>query len=261
MLSTRILTALIGIPVLILSLYLGGTVFAAVIGIIAFLSLKEFYGFFSKQDIKIFSNLGLAVVAVLPLIAYFFGATGLVGVGVSPRFIIMLWKIFSDKASIEGASITFLGVAYIGLALAHLVLIENFNTGALFVLFTFVATWIADTSAYGVGRVIGSRPLAKKISPKKTVEGFIGAIVINSFIFSLLIWVPLLTVYERMIFAASITVLATLGDLVESSIKREVGVKDSGTLIPGHGGFLDRFDSMIFTGVGSYYLILLFIKI
>lgn len=261
MLSTRILTALIGIPVLILSLYLGGIVFAAVIGIIAFMSLKEFYGFFSKQDIKILSNFGLAVAAALPIIAYLFGATGLLGVGVLSLFVILLWKIFSDSAGTPGASITFLGVAYIGLSLAHLVLIENFINGALFVLFTFVATWIADTSAYGVGRVLGSRPLAKKISPKKTVEGFVGAIVINSFIFALLIWVPLLTVYERVIFAVSITVLATLGDLVESSIKREVGVKDSGTLIPGHGGFLDRFDSMIFTGVGSYYLILVFIRI
>ena len=261
MLSTRILASLIGIPILILLLYLGGSIFAVAIGIIAFLSLVEFYNFFGDRDIVINVGLGLTLGAILPVIAYLFGAGGLVGAASISLFIILLWKMVSDKSALSGASVTYLGAIYIGLSLSHLVLIEKFVNGALFVLFTFIATWIADTSAYGVGKIIGSRPLAKEISPNKTLEGFIGAIVINAFIFSLLVWVPLLTIYERVIFAVSISVLATLGDLVVSSIKREVGVKDSGTLIPGHGGFLDRFDSMIFTSVGSYYLILLFIKI
>lgn len=261
MLSTRIFVSLVGIPILILLLYLGGIVFSVAIGIIAFLSMVEFYNFFSDRNIILNKELGLTLGAIFPLIAYFFGAIGLIGAVSFSLLIILLWKIISDKAEISGAAITYIGVIYVSLSLSHLVLIEKFVDGALFVFFTFLATWIADTSAYGVGRLIGSRPLAKKISPNKTIEGFVGAIVINVIIFSFLIWMPLLTFYERVIFAASISVLATLGDLVESSIKRGAGVKDSGTLIPGHGGFLDRFDSMIFTGVGSFYLILLFIKI
>ena len=132
----------------------------------------------------------------------------------------------------------------------------NFDVGCSLVWILFLCTWASDTFAYFVGSLVGSHKLAPSISPNKTVEGFLGSVVgttftavfFGTFIFSF----PLV---EMACAGAMLSIVATLGDLVESVIKRFVGIKDSGFLIPGHGGVLDRFDSIFFTAPIFYYYV------
>ena len=134
----------------------------------------------------------------------------------------------------------------------------NVDAGCALVWVLFACTWASDTFAYFVGSAIGSHKLASSISPGKTVEGFLGsivgtiltAIIVGTFIFGL----PLI----KMAIAGFILALAaTLGDLVESVLKRFAGIKDSGFFLPGHGGALDRFDSILFTAPTFYYFVIL----
>lgn len=258
MLSRRVAVAVIGIPILVGLLYLGNFIFATAVGIISLLALVEFYRLLSEIKIKANVSLGLFFGATMPLIALSYGLKGLIAWLTAVVFLGLLWKVFSGGADLIAVALTLLGIVYIGFFLSYLVLIDELSQGNLLVLFTFMATWVADTSAYGIGSFAGRTPLASKISPNKTVEGLAGAVIINLVLFAFLKWMPILTLGQRLIFALVITLIATLGDLVESALKREVGVKNSGNLIPGHGGFLDRFDSMIFTGTAAYYLIRLF---
>ena len=254
MLGRRIAVAIIGIPILIGLLYAGNLIFASAVGLIILLSLVEFYRLVAEIDIKANLPLGLFFAAFLPVIVLYYGTAAMIAWLTAAVFLALFWKIFFPQASIAGVGITLLGIFYVGL-LSHLVLIDKLPQGKLLVIFTFVATWIADTAAYAVGRLAGRRPLAARISPKKTLEGLVGAIIINLVLFAFLKWVPGFSLGGRLLFAFAVTITATLGDLTESAFKREAGVKDSGNLIPGHGGFLDRFDSMIFTAAAAYYLI------
>jgi phosphatidate cytidylyltransferase len=116
-----------------------------------------------------------------------------------------------------------------------------------------VATWIADTSAYGVGSSIGKRKLAPLISPHKTWEGTMAAVLVTPLVLAFLTFFPKITISERIFLGFLIGITSQLGDLAESKLKREMKVKDAGWLIPGHGGILDRFDSLLFGGVVAYY--------
>ena len=121
------------------------------------------------------------------------------------------------------------------------------------ILAIFVFIWINDTAAYLVGSLFGKHKLIERISPKKTVEGFVGGIVfatLSAFIFAH--FIPEYTIYFWLGFGFIASLIGTAGDLFESVIKRTYNVKDSGTLIPGHGGILDRIDSLLFATVGIY---------
>lgn len=257
MLWRRVIVAIIGIPVIIAILYLGKVPFSLLVALIIALSLVEFYRMIALLDIKANVPLGLFFGAMMPIVALFYGLSGMV-IWLTAAIFIDLLNSFASGAKIDRLAATFLGIIYIGLFLSYMVLIYKLPSGKLFIVFTLLGTWITDTSAYGVGKLFGRRPLTVKISPNKTVEGTAGAFIINLAIFALLKWVPFFNLWQRLLFALTISIFSILGDLVESAFKREANVKDSGTLIPGHGGFLDRFDSLIFTGVASYYFIKLF---
>lgn len=153
----------------------------------------------------------------------------------------------------------FLSIAYIVMPMFFLGLLYLLDSGPIWVIFTFVATWIADTSAYTVGRLVGRRPLAPTISPNKTIEGAVGGLTVTALVFSALTFLPVLSVTQRLFFGLAVAVAATAGDLFESVFKRRAGVKDSGAILPGHGGFLDRIDSLLFTAPISYLLLRLWI--
>ena len=142
-----------------------------------------------------------------------------------------------------------LGVAYIGLPFSLLILIGEWDGQYTpnRILGLLLLNWANDTFAYLIGSVIGKRPFFARISPKKTWEGTLGGIVCTmAGAYLLFRLMPVFTLPEWMALAACVSVFGTLGDLVESMLKRSVQVKDSGTILPGHGGFLDRFDSFIF---------------
>ncbi len=150
-----------------------------------------------------------------------------------------------------------MGVLYIGLTLSYLLQIRSLPEGTLLIFFLFLVTWAGDTGAYIVGKSIGRHALAPVISPKKTYEGLAGGLVLAC-VTALVArgwFLPAFSFMDCIALAAMLTVVGLIGDLAESAIKRSAGFKDSGALIPGHGGMLDRLDSLLFTGPALYYYV------
>jgi phosphatidate cytidylyltransferase len=152
-----------------------------------------------------------------------------------------------------GWMLTVGGVAYVGLLASHLGLLRQAPDGAWWVLVAFVITWAYDTGAYIAGSTVGSRPFMHHVSPKKTLEGVIGGLIVSTAAGLLAVpWVHLSAI-EALGLGLAGGVVAQTGDLIESMMKRQTGVKDSGTIIPGHGGLLDRIDSLLFVAALTYY--------
>ena len=167
--------------------------------------------------------------------------------------IMVAGELYFRKSNLQNVAISFFGLIYIPMCLSLMFQLRNFMVNTFFINWAFsiplllIATiWINDTMAYIVGSFIGKRPLSS-VSPNKTWEGTIAGIVISVLFVSkvLGIWIP---IQEKYIFLISTVaaIAGTFGDLFESKLKRLAGVKDSGTMMPGHGGFLDRFDSILF---------------
>lgn len=157
------------------------------------------------------------------------------------------------------AAVTIFGMLYIGMTLSSLVSTQALPSGEWLVLFLAVVTWAGDIGAYYVGSLWGRHRLAPSISPKKSVEGLVGGIAF-AIVAALLAqhWaLPLLSVMDALLLGFLLTGAGLVGDLCESAIKRSVGVKDSGGILPGHGGMLDRLDSLLFTAPAFYYYVVL----
>lgn len=151
------------------------------------------------------------------------------------------------------------GLIYIIFPLGHLLLLRQLPYGAFLIFFVLLVSWAGDAAAYYAGKCLGSRPIAPVLSPKKTVEGFIGGLIVAPLVawFSQLWFLPILSPLDCLVLGLLLTTLGLVGDLAESAFKRQAGVKDSGGLIPGHGGMLDRVDSLLLTIPTFYYYILL----
>lgn len=158
--------------------------------------------------------------------------------------------------------VTLLGILYVGLGVTHILLIRHLDKGAVLLLTVVFGTWAGDTVAYFTGRFFGATPMAPRLSPKKTWEGFaggaLGTILLVEFIGSL--YTPL-GPGRSLVLGIVIAVVGPIGDLFESLLKRDVGVKDAGRFMPGHGGVLDRFDALIFAAVAAYYLFTLILNL
>ena len=155
---------------------------------------------------------------------------------------------------------TIAGILYVGWLLGYLVALRDLETGRDWVFLALFTTFGSDTAAFFVGRALGKRPLALHISPGKTWEGAIGG-VLGAIIVSLVLVIPLnlpLSYGQVILLGLIVSIFGQLGDLIESLLKRNMGVKESGKLIPGHGGILDRMDSLVLAGVVVYYYVLLF---
>lgn len=153
---------------------------------------------------------------------------------------------------------TVLGSAWIGLGLAHLVLIRELGEHGVLATYTvLLAVFVSDTAAYVAGRLIGRHKMAPRTSPGKTWEGFVAGTIAAVLVpFFALYEQGFLTIPESLVLGAVIAVAAPVGDLFESALKRDAGVKDTGRVLLGHGGMLDRIDALLFTSVASYYLLL-----
>jgi phosphatidate cytidylyltransferase len=154
---------------------------------------------------------------------------------------------------------TVAGILYVGWLLGHLVALRGLEDGRNWVFFILFVTWASDTFAFFVGRKFGRHKLAPGISPGKTWEGAAGGVV-AAVIMSILFFTPTpfrlpLTSWQAIPLAVLVSIFGQLGDLVESLLKRNMGVKDSGSLMPGHGGVLDRIDSLVFASVVVYYVV------
>ena len=203
---------------------------------------------------------GLAAALLFPLAAY---ANGLLALTLVIFVLLMacaVWYVLTPRANIADVAVTAFGPIYTSLAFSSIVLIrmgDDGLPGALLALAVMLSIWGNDAMAYFVGSAIGRHKLAPRISPSKSVEGFVGGIV-----GSVLVWVVValflvkdLTVPLAALCGLVVGVAGVFGDLFESRIKRGAGVKDSGNLIPGHGGLLDRSDSMLFGGMAALFML------
>ncbi len=163
---------------------------------------------------------------------------------------------------IQKSCLAMLGVTYFGWFLAHIAFLRNLPMGIEYIFFLGVLVASNDAGSYIFGRLLGKSPLAPKISPQKTKEGFIGGMIMVIILaFLLKIFTPEFTAFHRIFFALIISIGGTCGDLVMSFIKRDLGLKDFGKILPGHGGLLDRFDSMIFVTPLFFHIVNLFYSI
>jgi len=259
-------TGLLIVPPLILLIVYGPPILLPLMVLSAtFLGLKEFYQLALPQSKKIEHALGMGLGLMLTaLMAFANGKMVIPFLAFILFFLSLLFMITSEDlhSAISKMGVTLLGILYIGFLLSHVSLIRNLTGGRTWVLFLIATIWAGDISAFLVGSWIGRHKLYPKISPKKTVEGLAGA-VLGSVLASLIfrgLFLPHLSISIAILVAFMMGLLGQLGDLTESMLKRSAQVKDSGGLLPGHGGMLDRLDSFLFTAPFLYYVLVCWVK-
>jgi phosphatidate cytidylyltransferase len=239
----------------------GGAVFTLAIIVLAILGLREFFRM--AEATRPIMLPGYAVVAGMVIAAHFGSAFQIVLVfaALFPAAFLFAAARQSHEMITISLAVTVLGVAWMGIGFSHAVLLRDLPLhGGALLIDVLVATFLGDTAAYGAGRLFGSRKIAPRISPNKTLEGLIGGFIgaTMGFWFAGLYqnWLPGL---DALVMGMCIAVVAPLGDLFASLIKRDLGVKDTGRLFGPHGGLIDRLDAVLFTVVAGYYLSVAFV--
>lgn len=261
-LLTRVWTAIAFVLVVLGGIYGGSYTFVLLFTLITALSLWEFLTIVLDQDSKR-ANFRRGLGLLLGLSPFLYIGAWQLGYIEGPfflskaillyfplLFLAFIYELFShsDKPFINLAFLT-LGVVYIGVpfALLHFIAFDGHQYFPNIVFGLLLLTWASDTGAYFAGSLLGKTPLFPRISPKKTWEGSIGGVILTLVVGYLLSLVfKDLPLIDWLVVAAIVAIFGPIGDLVESMLKRSLKVKDSGSLLPGHGGFLDRFDAFIF---------------
>jgi phosphatidate cytidylyltransferase len=260
-LGKRLTVAAIGIPLTVAVTYVGGMLFAIGLSVLAVVATWEIARMFGSRGDRFLLVPGVVLAASYPLLAHYLdwgyawvatvvGLVTVVGLGTM--------KVAPSDRPFQTAALTFGSAVYVGGLISFgVTLREGFGAtaaeGTLYFFLPVALTWLADTAAYFGGRAFGKRPLAPVISPNKTVEGAVAALIAGpagAVLYGLLLlpslgrWLGVPGLLALGLFVAG---AATVGDLAESALKRECGVKDSSNLLPGHGGLLDRMDSLLWS--------------
>ncbi len=257
-LSVRVGTAFLLGAVVLVAVFWGGVVgLAAVVAVVAALATTEFYAMVRRERRLPSEMIGLTAVVAMPFAAARFGALGLtavVGILVISAF---FWHVMIRQIHLTETGVTLFGAVYVGFTLAHVVLVREYDNGMWLTFVMFASVWANDSFAYMAGSAIGRHKMAPRISPKKSWEGFVAGTLATTGVWLAAGALPGvdLSFGWRLAIGLGASIAAVIGDLSESRIKREVGVKDSGTLLPGHGGFLDRFDSFIMVAIVTHYML------
>lgn len=249
--KTRVITAVVGLPLLILLIWLGDWWLTACV---LFLSVVGIYEYAKAVGTGLERPVSLPLIITLTVVLLLvmnFDYYAMVPYLVASVMICLCWEVFTAR-EFERAAYTIFGLMYVPMMFGYLMLFQNLRNGEYFIWMVFVAAFSTDTFAYLVGRMLKGKKLAPDISPNKTISGSVGGLVAS---------VVLMTVYGLVMtkaFGISIplwayaalggaaSVAGQLGDLSASLIKRRFNVKDFGKILPGHGGILDRFDSVLF---------------
>lgn len=263
----RILTALVGIPLFLGLLYMGKWPLFALVAGMGLIGFHEYGRMWQNKGVHVPFLVGGPMVVALLLWAQTMPGDG-VWLGAIMAIIpiaLLIWLIFNfARRTIVDVLVTAAGVLYVGWLLSHLILLRGlgegtgWDLGLKWVTLAFFGTWAADSFAYFAGRAFGKRKLAPLISPGKSVEGAIGGGLGTLLLGWFYAPVAGILPWQGALVAVGIFGLSVVGDLAESALKRYTGVKDSGTLLPGHGGVLDRFDSSLFVLPFVYYVARLF---
>ncbi len=265
MLRERLISAFILIPLILGSVIVGGLVFFALVAVGVILAGWEFFQMTQRAGCHPNLLLGLALIFFILLDAFlttggsreisaYLGGAGLRDILTAALLISLIAAIFRrPEGWAVGWGLTLAGALYVGVLGAYFILMRGLPNGEILTILVLVATWATDTFAYVAGKRWGRHGFFTSISPKKTWEGAVGgeiaAIVTMGVLGSLTVLPPV----HALILGALIGAAGSLGDLAESVIKRQFGAKDSGAVIPGHGGLLDRVDSLLFAAVFAFY--------
>ena len=266
----RVLVALIGVP-LLLFIYAGESFFRINLyglpmliftNLVVGIGIYEFYKMVKVLGKEVYDKFGMIVAIIIPNLVYLSNRSSyleqklITVVLIVATIFMLIYRVFRNqiKGTLEKVSYTLLGIIYVSVFFSQI--INLYFLGAVFPLILQVLVWVSDTSAGIVGVAIGRKFFKNgftEISPKKSVEGALGSVIFTGLAFVLIVvlYIEKINgatggeVFLSFIIGAIISVVAQIGDLIESLFKRECGVKDSGTILMGHGGVLDRFDSMI----------------
>jgi phosphatidate cytidylyltransferase len=259
---SRVLVAIVGLPVVLGAVYAGGwwlfalVTFAAVVGVHEFVTMA--------RPLRPLAP-AVYVGTVLALLgAQKGGVVWMLGGFLSCFILSFALSAVSTTRSPATAAVgsTVLGAAWIGFGLGHLILLRRMHDEPRLVAFTVLLTvFAADTFAYFGGRLIGRHKLAPTLSPGKTVEGFVIGSLAGIFVAFVALYSDrdhYLVIWEAVVLGAVVVLAAAAGDLFESMLKRDMQVKDTGSLLGGHGGVLDRVDALLFASAAAFYLVLAF---
>jgi len=254
----RVLSSIVLIPIVAAAVYSGGLWFFALVILAALLATYEFLTIVRLKDYRPSGLLGLSLTVLLmasglrphaPIASFALAAVSM---------LTLVWELLQGNTpgSLESWALTLAGPLYIGGLARHFVMLRALPDGMYWIGLAFLTTWACDSAAYFIGSWIGKHPFFQRISPRKTMEGAIAGLVAGTLVGALLGLMLHIPLYLGIPLGLLISLAATFGDLSESLIKRQVGVKDSSNLIPGHGGALDRIDSLLFTVTVVYYFAL-----
>ncbi len=261
--ASRLISAFLGLILLVVVLALPGAFFNIVIAVVALMALYELYGAFKTAGLKPVAWVGyFSVIYIL-----FCGMIRTLNdlwlmniVFAVVLLILFLHMVFSsNKINFIDISVTIFGIIYITILLSFIVLTRNMDNGSLLIWLILIGGWVTDSAAYFTGKFMGRKKLTPDLSPKKTIEGSVGGTVICTLVI-LAYGLTINSLYNINIPAVHYILLGIItssisqvGDLVASAIKRSTGIKDFGNIMPGHGGVIDRFDSILLAAPAVYY--------
>ena len=269
---TRIISGVIGIVLAAYVIQEGGQTFSIAAAVLAILAWFEYTRAFSHRGGSPALFSGLLGIGGMLYGAYM-GQLELILLALMGSAVLALITavLMRGDVSVPDVCVSVAGICYIGLPFAHRIMlralsgasyvtpIETFDLGTAMIWVMFIGTWSSDSFAYFAGRAFGAHKLAPAISPNKTIEGFVGGLLGTVAAVAGLGYLLQMPLTHMAGLGAVIAILGTLGDLVESLMKRYAGIKDSGAIIPGHGGIWDRFDSVLFTAPLVYYYTIYFV--
>ena len=250
-LKSRFITAILALPIVLIILWQGGLPFTAFIAIVCVIMGVEWINIISKEA-KLAQILLSSLLVLIALASH-------EGFGAGLGFYIFGLLISIGLSLLLGLQFSLLGggFAYIGAATLSIILLRSLDNGIWLVLFVFWVVWATDVMAYVFGKTIGGAKLAPVISPNKTWAGLAGGIIGAAIIGAVMsFFIPNTSAIYLIVFGGILAVISQIGDLFESSLKRKYDVKDSGGILPGHGGMLDRLDGMLAVAITVFLLLI-----
>ena len=269
---TRIITGIVGIALAAFIIMQGGWLYAVFAILLSFAAWHEYASAFDHLGKPLARLAGFVAVSLFGTAAWLWGSAWFIAIATFAVLLVFTEAVFRHRTfAVDQACFSIAGIVYVGFCFAHLILLRfmapdvvlatpvgDMTLGCAFLWVMFLGTWSSDTFAYFAGSFFGKHKMCPAVSPKKTVEGFLGGLVGTTAVVAALGCALAFSVPLMALRGVLLAITATVGDLAESIIKRYTGVKDSGRLIPGHGGVLDRFDSVMFTAPFVYYFIQVF---
>lgn len=258
MLTERVISAIILIPIAFALLYLGGWWFTALVALFGLIAGHEAYAMLRRNGYVPFEAWGLLIVLAFIVLSAWLPHDRWLPYLTAASIMGTLIRALAQRTESPATdwAITMAIAFYLGVLMHHAPLLRARPRGLWWVITALLLTWITDSGAYFIGTAAGRHRMAPRLSPKKTWEGTIGGWITGVAAALLLVpaLLPNLSLLQAAVLGAVVSTLAPLGDLAESMFKRQCGVKDSGRLIPGHGGALDRIDSLLFVFPAVYWL-------